>query len=299
MSLVKTLAKVAVGVAVAKGVSSLARGAAAGGSGGTVRTGGTRTGGSGSITDMLGGMMGGQAGGGLADMLGGAQRGGAGGGAGGGLADILGGLSGGTARGGAAGGGLADMLGGMMGGSAAGGNPLDALGQMMGGSQGGLPGGLGGLLDSLGGAAAAGGAAGGLGGLLNQALQKGAPQETPTVAQEQQAALLLRAMIQAAKCDGRIDQAEKEALTAHLGEVTAEEARIVEASFATPVDVDALVNDTPRGMEQQVYMMSLLGLDLDSQAEAQYLHALAQKLGIDPQTANAIHQKMGEPALYS
>ncbi len=220
---------------------------------------------------------------------------------------MLGGLTGGGAQGGArggAGGGLADMLGGMMGGGAAagGGNPMDALGQMMGGGSGGMSGGLGGLLDSLGGAAAAGaagGAAGGLGGLLNQSFQQGEPQQSPTLAQEQQAALLLRAMIQAAKSDGRIDQAEKEALTAHLGEVSVEEARIVEASFAAPVDVDALANDTPKGMEAQVYMMSLLGLDLDSQAEAQYLHALAQKLGIDPQTANAIHQKMGEPALYS
>ncbi|MEZ5723318.1 MAG: DUF533 domain-containing protein, partial [Paracoccaceae bacterium] len=292
---------------VAKGVSSLARGAAAGGTSrpaGTSRSGGSMAGGSGSITDMLGGMMGGTQGGagGLGDLLGGlaggTSRGGA---AGGGLGDLLGGLAGGTAARGGSGGGLADILGSLAGGAGAGGggNPLDTLGQMMGGSQGGLPGGLGGLLDSLGGAAAAGGAAGGLGGLLNQALQKGAPQETPTVAQEQQAALLLRAMIQAAKSDGRIDQAEKEALTAHLGDVTAEEARIVEASFHAPVDVDALANDTPKGMEQQVYMMSLLGLDLDSQAEAQYLHALAQKLGIDPKTANAIHQKMGEPALYS
>jgi uncharacterized membrane protein YebE (DUF533 family) len=278
----------------------MARGASAGGAG---RSGGATAGGSGSITDMLGGMMGGQqggAGGGLADMLGGAQRGGS---AGGGLADMLGGLTGGGAQGGArggAGGGLADMLGSMMGGgAAAGGNPMDALGQMMGGGAGGMSGGLGGLLDSLGGAAAAGGAAGGLGGLLNQTLQQGEPQQSPTLAQEQQAALLLRAMIQAAKSDGRIDQAEKEALTAHLGDISQEEARIVEASFAAPVDVDALANDTPKGMEAQVYMISLLGLDLDSQAEAQYLHALAQKLGIDPQTANAIHQKMGEPALYS
>lgn len=318
MSLVKTLAKVAVGVAVAKGVSSLARGAAAGGSS---RSGGATAGGSGSITDMLGGMLGGQqggagggladmlgggtggsaggAGGGLADMLGGLAGGGSQGGTGGGLADMLGGLAGGGAQGGA-GGGLADMLGGMMGGGASGGaNPMDALGQMLGGGQGGMSGGLGGLLDSLGGAAAAGGAAGGLGGLLNASLQHKEPPAEPTRAQEDQAALLLRAMIQAAKSDGRIDQAEKEALTKHLGDISREEAQVLEEAFAAPVDVDALAEATPRGMEGQVYMMSLLGLDLDSQAEAQYLHALAQKLGIDPQTANAIHQKMGEPALYS
>lgn len=283
MSLVSTLAKVAVGVAVAKGVSSLARSA----SQGAPRRGGATAGG-GSITDMLGSMVGGQPG----------NAGGLGTGAGGSLADMLGGLTAGGASG-RSGGGLADMLGGMMAGAAPGGaNPMDALGKMLGGGQGGMAGGLGGLLDQLGGAAAAGGVAGGLGSLLNQSFQQGAPSRAPTVAQEQQAALLLRAMIQAAKCDGRIDQAEKDALTRHLGDVSAEEARIVEASFNAPVDVDALANDTPKGMEAQVYMMSLLGLDLDSQAEAEYLDALARKLGIDPKTANAIHEKMGEPALY-
>ena len=256
MSLVSTLAKVAVGVAVAKGVSSLAKGGAArqsaGRSGGGIASGSQQAGGTGSIADMLGGMMGG-----------------------------------------------AQPAGNAPGGAGGGGNIMDQLGQMMGGGTGGMPGGLGGLLDALGGGAAGGGAAGGLGGMLNASLQHKEPPAAPTRTQEDQAALLLRAMIQAAKCDGRIDQAEKQALTKHLGDISREEARVLEEAFAAPVDIDALVEATPRGMEAQVYMMSLLGLDLDSQAEAQYLHGLAQKLGIDPKTANTIHQKMGEPALYS
>lgn len=292
MSLVNTLAKVAIGVAVAKGVSTLARGSATRPSGSANRTGG----GSGSITDILGDMMGSAAGG--------RSTGGMGTSGTGGLGDLLGGMMGGTTGRAATPGGtgsLGDLLGGMMGtpagrsGSTGGGNMLDQLGQMMGGGAGGIQGGLGGLLDALGGGAAAGG----LGGLLNESLTQGAPKTTPSAAQEQQAALLLRAMIQAAKSDGRIDQAEKEALTKHLGDVSREEARIIEQTFAEPVDIDRLANDTPKGMEGQVYMMSLLGLDLDSQAEAQYLHGLAQKLGIDPKSVNAIHQKMGEPALYS
>ncbi len=134
--------------------------------------------------------------------------------------------------------------------------------------------------------------------MLNAALQ-GQPEPAPTPEQEHQAALLLRAMIQAAKSDGRIDETEKKALTDHLGDLSAEDARAVDAAFKAPVDAGALAADTPRGMENQVYMMSLLGLDLDSEAEAQYLRALADKLGLDPKTANAIHEKMGEPPLYS
>ncbi len=52
-------------------------------------------------------------------------------------------------------------------------------------------------------------------------------------------------------------------------------------------------------MENQVYAMSLMAIDLDSQAEAKYLHELAQCMDIQPQTANQIHQQLGAPVLYS
>ena len=45
-------------------------------------------------------------------------------------------------------------------------------------------------------------------------------------------------------------------------------------------------------------MMSVMGIDLDSKREAEYLHALAQGLGIDHQSVNEIHKKLGVPALY-
>ena len=45
--------------------------------------------------------------------------------------------------------------------------------------------------------------------------------------------------------------------------------------------------------------MSILGIDLDNQNEAQYLHSLATEMGIDQATSNAIHAKLGVPQLYS
>lgn len=264
MSLVSTLGKIAMGVMVAKGVGKMmgnraGGGGSAGGLGGLL--GGGQQGGGGLLGGMLGSAMGG-------------QQGGAGG-----MADILGGLMGGGAQSGQ-GGGLAGQLGGLLGGA--------------GGQTGG---GLGGLLDSLGGGAAAGGAAGGLGGLLNQALQGQEPQVTPDA--EKQAEILLRAMLMAAKSDGEIDAAEREKLTQHLGDVSPEEAAFVKQEMSSPVDVQGLVASVPQGMEQQVYLMSLTAIDLDSQAEAQYLHQLAQGLGIDQQACNAIHQQYGVPVLYS
>lgn len=267
MSLVSTLGKIAMGVMVAKGVGKMmgnnSGGGAAGGLGGLLG----------------GGQQGGAGGGLLGGLLGSAMGGGQQGGSAGGLGDILGGLMGGA--GGAQGGqgGLAGQLGGLLG---------------AGGQQGG---GLGGLLDSLGGGAAAGGAAGGLGGLLNQALSGQEPEVNPDA--EKQAEVLLRAMLMAAKSDGEIDAGEREKLTRHLGDVSPEEAAFVQQEMSSPVDVQGLVASVPRGMEQQVYLMSLTAIDLDSQAEAQYLHQLAQGLGIDQQACNSIHQQLGVPALYS
>ncbi len=267
MSLVGTLAKVAVGAMVAKGVSGALKGGGAGGGG----LGGL-------LGGMLGGQQGGQQGGGLGDLLGGAQQRGAGGG---GLGGLLGGLAGAQQGGG----GLAGGLGGLL------------SGQQQGGG-GAAGGGLGGLLGSLAGGAQGGaGGAGGLGDLLNSALAGNEQPADPTA--EQQAEVCLRAMLIAARADGEIDAAEQEKITGQLGDVSPEEANFIRQEMANPVDFNTFVSSIPQGMEQQVYLMSLLAIDLDSQAEAQYLDKLAKSTNIDQATSNAIHQKLGVPQLYS
>jgi uncharacterized membrane protein YebE (DUF533 family) len=55
----------------------------------------------------------------------------------------------------------------------------------------------------------------------------------------------------------------------------------------------------PKGLEKQIYTVSVLGIDLDSQAEAKYLAELASALGLSPAEVNAIHAKFGVPALFS
>jgi uncharacterized membrane protein YebE (DUF533 family) len=289
MSLMKTLAKVAIGVAVAKGASAMMKksgsstnAGSAGGLGGLLggRTGGSSAGAgssAGSLQDMLGGLMGGSAGsaGGL-----------------GGLLNQLGGSSG--ASGGL--GGLLNQLGGAGGSNASGG-------------------GLGGLLGGLAGAAGAGGLMAGLGGstsgkpereeadfgaVLNSQFDANpTPAIQPSQDQEVLAALMIAAMIQAAKSDGTFDQAEREKLLSHLGDVDAEEAAFVNARMDAPVDIDGLVAQTPEGMEAQVYAMSLLAIDLDTQDEAQYLHQLAKAYGMKPAAVNDIHEQMGVPSLYT
>ncbi|MCW9077938.1 MAG: tellurite resistance TerB family protein [Gammaproteobacteria bacterium] len=46
---------------------------------------------------------------------------------------------------------------------------------------------------------------------------------------------------------------------------------------------------------QQVYAVSLTAIDLDSNPEAQYLHQLAQGVGMSADACNRIHEQLGAP----
>ncbi len=237
MSFLGTLAKVAVGIAVAKGVSGLAKG----------------------------GLGGGRSSRGSAPEPGGPGSGGVFGGTkspGGGLGEVLAGR-------GTAGGGLGGLLEGLSKAS----RPEQAKAtQPEGGS---------------------------MGDLLNQSLERfGEPESKPSPSQEDAARLMLRAMLQAAKSDGKIDEAEKKKLFGQLGDIDRDEMAFINAELEKSVDVAALAREVPQGMGPQVYLMSLMGIDLDNQAEAQYLHKLATALSIGPQEANTIHNRLGVSTIY-
>ena len=313
MSLLSTLAKAAIGMAVAKQVSKVI-----GGSKGrkTVQQQG------GGLTDILGQLTKGKqqagSGGGLGDILGSVLGGGSSSQQSGGLGDILGQL---TKKQGGSAGGLQDILGQLTGGgqqapsinpsAQSGGNPLESiLGGILGKTVGGgraqqQSGGLGGLLDALtknsSAPAQSNSDAGGLGGLLNQAMNRfGEPEVKPTPQQDQAAGYLLSAMIQAAKADGAIDEAEKEALFKSMGDdISQEEANFLNEQMVKPVDPEGLAASLPANLRQQAYTMSLLVIDLDSQKEAEYLHRFATALNLPHDSVNAIHQQMGEPSLYA
>lgn len=268
MSLVKTLAKVAAGVVVANSVKNMM-----GGGGGRTLP---RTGRVGQASS----------GGGLEDILGQVLGGGS----------LPRGSGGSVSRGGTVpGGSLQDMLGQVLGGRAGGaGGTTGSMGEMLEQlSQLSRPG------DRSGGTDRQTGGQGGFGRRLDEALnQFGEPETPPTHDEEQLAGILLRAMIQAAKADGRIDPKEKSALLGRLGEVSREEEAFVERELKGPVDVRGLAADIPRGAEQQVYMVSVMAIELDDQSEAKYLHGLAQALNLDPATVNAIHDRLGAPHIY-
>lgn len=136
--------------------------------------------------------------------------------------------------------------------------------------------------------------------LFNEALATGdEPATAPTPEQNALAGLMLKAMIQAAKSDGEIDEAEKAKLMDQFGELDDDERAFIREQMAAPVDAAALAREVPQGFGPQVYLMSLMAIEFDNRKEAEYLHTLAQGLGLDKETVNGIHQKVGVINLYA
>ena len=91
----------------------------------------------------------------------------------------------------------------------------------------------------------------------------------------------------------------KKKIAGKLGDISPDEVQWLKQEITQPLNVDEFARQIPRGMEQQVYAVSLMAIDLDTRNEAQYLHQLAQGAGISQQIVNQIHQQFGVQPLYS
>lgn len=225
----------------------------------------------------------------------------------GGLGDLLGGLGqmmgGGGQSGARAGaGGLGGVLGGLLNSlgnnrSALGG--LGALaGAILGGGKGSTMGAVGGgglaLLASL--ALSALRQAGQQPAQTPQALQEA---ESPAQQQalEHEARIIVQAMINAAKADNRIDEAEVERIIGKLGEdgLTQEEKEAFIAEANKPMDLQGVIASAGGDLQlaAQIYAASLLAIEIDTDAERQYLQQLAQGLGLPAEVIAHIQNSMG------
>jgi uncharacterized membrane protein YebE (DUF533 family) len=267
------------------------------------------------LGQMMGGMMGGGAPGG---MPGGMPAGPQAGAPGGGMFDILSKVAGsmfGGGQGGAPGPGAPGM-GGMPGFGA--GIPADILKQVAGAVLGGgAPGGN---------AAAGAGAMAIFGTLAAQALEMAksmlgggeAPPKRPDIRMDDQTAVLagmrppqtpqerqqvmdvatltLKAMLNAAKADGRLDEKEKERILGKMqeGGITPEEQRFINEEVQRPIDIDALAREVPnQQVAAQIYAASLMAIEVDTDSERRYLADLATKLKLDPNAVAYLHRSMG------
>ena len=152
--------------------------------------------------------------------------------------------------------------------------------------------GLAGVLAALGGAATASGK--GTAAAIDQMKTAEAMPQA-----EETAALMLRAMIQAAKSDGEIDKAERAKILETVGDdANPDDIAFVQKQLAAKIDVKGLAADTPAALRPQVYAASLMTIRVDTEAEARYLDSLAKAMGLPETTVNALHMQMGLQPLY-
>ncbi|EPX78464.1 tellurite resistance TerB family protein [Salipiger mucosus] len=269
MGLMGTLAKVAIGYAAARGVDRLS-----GGQGfGALLRGGAQVPGKEPGTQMqarMGEAMAGRSNP-LQDMMASMQQGG--------LGALLGSM-----------GNMGAMTGAATGGPGAASDTRRGLLSAMSDQSG--PG-LAGLLAAAGGAAISGGRH--VGGMVDQfRTAETAPEAEKT------AALMLRAMIQAAKADGEIDQAERAKILDTLGaDADRADVAFVEDQIAAPLDPEGLAGDTPPALRTQVYAASLMTMRVDTPEEAQYLDRLAKAMALPETGVNVLHMQMGLQPLYA
>ncbi|TWT40818.1 tellurite resistance TerB family protein [Botrimarina hoheduenensis] len=115
----------------------------------------------------------------------------------------------------------------------------------------------------------------------------------------ERALLLIRAMIYAARADGRIDDCEEAEITRRFGpHLSSQEVRFVHGEIRRPITPCDFAREIPRGLEEEVYAASLIAIDVDNNAEARYLHDLAHELGLSHQDCNRLHRHFGEPPLF-
>jgi uncharacterized membrane protein YebE (DUF533 family) len=121
------------------------------------------------------------------------------------------------------------------------------------------------------------------------------PPATDTAAMTGLGMTLMRAMIAAARADGRIDPDETRTIFARLeeSELSAEEKSVLMNELSRPISVDALAEavETPQ-QAMEVYVASLLAIEVDTPAERAYLDLLAARLGLDEELVARLREQV-------
>jgi len=201
------------------------------------------------------------------------------------------------------------------------GEVLNSAGRAAGGKQNLAVGGLGALAGALlgGGTRSMGGALGGgamalIGAIAFKALQ-GAGQKTDNVPLgllqprnqaeqqklEQQTELVLKAMINAAKSDGRIDKDEYRLITGKLKEagVSQEDMYYIIEELQKPMNTDWIIRAGKASPElaAQIFAATLMTIEVDTQAEKSYLRELSSGMGLSRDVVNNIEHMVGMQAV--
>lgn len=95
---------------------------------------------------------------------------------------------------------------------------------------------------------------------------------------------MIRAMIAAANADGVIDEVERETILARLRtiDLSLEEQAFITEELLSPADLETIVNGVGSpDLARQVYMVSLMAIEVDTETERQYMSTLANRLELE------------------
>jgi len=114
---------------------------------------------------------------------------------------------------------------------------------------------------------------------------------------EDDAQIIVKAMINAAKADGQIDKSEIDKIIGKLDDdgLDQKEKEFFMTEANKPMDMDAVVASAANkpDMAAQIYAASMLAIEVDTVAEKRYMKNLASGLGLNSQVIAYINSTMG------
>ena len=121
------------------------------------------------------------------------------------------------------------------------------------------------------------------------------PAKNDSAGQEALGLTLVRAMIAAARSDGQLDAQESQVIFQRIESLglDSESQALLVAEMGRPVDMDALVaSASSPEVAAEIYLASLLAIDVDTAAEQSYLAMLAARLNIPPELATELRRQV-------
>ena len=112
----------------------------------------------------------------------------------------------------------------------------------------------------------------------------------------QEAVLLIRAMIAAANADGVIDNDERNRILKKLetADLSDQEHSFIVKELLSPAELEDIVAQVKSPEKaKMVYTVSLLAIEVDTDAERTYMNTLAQRIGLTESDLNDIHRTLG------
>jgi uncharacterized membrane protein YebE (DUF533 family) len=106
---------------------------------------------------------------------------------------------------------------------------------------------------------------------------------------------LVRAMMAAARADGRLDAKESQAIFQRIEslELTPDIKAMLVEEMGKPVDIDAIVQSaTTPEVAAEIYIASLLAIDVDTVEEQSYLGMLAARMRLSQDLVSELHRQV-------